>query len=601
MHIELKRLWKAIEVDDATRALAIVREAVQKQKDGAASLVIDDLESVIVDQISRWPREFSRSEAFLAELGGGALELLPINTRLKPVLAAFYFRVAHLLQSSGRMKEAVERYRLYLALNQYDCSAYNNLGICHVILNEPEKARVAFEKGLELDPAYAEIHNNLALLEGMQGNHSEALRLLARSVTLEPDYLDARINLGDLFLRLGRLKLAEAEFEEAIRIDKRSFSGYFGLASVFFDQGENEDAKKYYELALQIDQGNAMAHRSLSLCKKYDQEDEQISAVRALIKDPAINDSDKSQLFFVLAKAFSDQKKYSQCFEMLKSGNQIRKKISGYDSKLDSDKFNQLTETMRKLDLVAPPDFPSQIPFHPIFIVGMPRSGTSLVEQILASHSLVAGAGELTYLVDHGGDYALGKSEPSTQSLANLVDKYLGSLSIHFEEGAKYITDKYPLNFQNIPLILAALPEARIIHCYRNPSATCWSLFRTYFHYGMDFSNDEEDIKRFYNRYREFMNGVDRTYAGRVFHLDYERLTVVPEPIIRELLGYLELPWEHACLRPDLNKRSVRTASSMQVRSRIYQGSRKEVEAYKGFFPKGAFDLVPFTPSSKLS
>ncbi len=253
------------------------------------------------------------------------------------------------------------------------------------------------------------------------------------------------------------------------------------------------------------------------------------------------------------------------------------------------------------LERTAPPDFPTSVPFQPIFIVGMPRSGTSLVEQILASHSLVTGAGELTYLVDHGGNLALGKSEPSTQSLANLVDKYLGSLSIHFEEGAKYITDKYPLNFQNIPLILAALPEARVIHCYRNPAATCWSLFRTYFHYGMDFSNDEEDIKRFYNHYLEFMNRVDRVYGRRVFHLDYERLTTDPGPIIRKLLGYLNLPWEQACLRPDLNKRSVRTASSMQVRSKIYQGSRKEVEAYKGFFPKGAFDLVPFTPSSKLS
>ena len=222
----------------------------------------------------------------------------------------------------------------------------------------------------------------------------------------------------------------------------------------------------------------------------------------------------------------------------------------------------------------------------------MLRSGTTLVEQIVSSHSEVTGAGELNHVSKFGGKLAVDPISVSTVTVSKFRDKYLADLS-KVSNGNHFVTDKMPPNFRFIPLICAAFPEAKIIHVQRNAAATCWSNYKRYFvSNSLGYCYDLKDVVEYYNLYKDLMRFWQSQYGERIYHLNYESLTTDQENETRKLIKYLGLNWQQTCLSPQKNKRSVRTASQQQVRQKVYQGSSEARKKYEPFL-NGAFDSLP--------
>jgi hypothetical protein len=221
----------------------------------------------------------------------------------------------------------------------------------------------------------------------------------------------------------------------------------------------------------------------------------------------------------------------------------------------------------------------------------MPRSGTTLIEQIICSHTRVTGAGELNFVSQFGEKLAYGQITASSATLRLFRAQYLAEVAKK-AEGRQFIIDKMPVNFRYIALICAAFPEAKIIHVQRSAKATCWSNFKHYFvsnSYG--YSYNLVDTVRYYSLYMELMQFWNRNYANCIYHLDYDTLTENQEAETRSLIDHLGLKWEDACLSPETNNRSVRTASQQQVRQKVYQGSSENWRKYEPYLD-GAFDSL---------
>jgi hypothetical protein len=278
-------------------------------------------------------------------------------------------------------------------------------------------------------------------------------------------------------------------------------------------------------------------------------------------------------------------------FASLTRGNKLRKKLLNYSIDQDKILFSRLKRIQPKLlkNSLAIKESPTDP--TPIFILGMPRSGTTLVEQIISAHSKVFGAGELENVIRFGFKLATGPAQFSTVAISEFREDYLSELS-NLSNGKQFITDKMPQNFYYIPLICAAFPEAKIIHVERNPVATCWSNYKQYFSSkGLGYCCDLRDLVTFYGLYKELMKLWNSEYDDRIYNLNYEELTTDQENQTRKLITHLNLPWENACLSPHKNKRSVRTASQQQVRQEVYKGSSEAWRKYEPYL-NGAFDIL---------
>jgi hypothetical protein len=308
-----------------------------------------------------------------------------------------------------------------------------------------------------------------------------------------------------------------------------------------------------------------------------------------MLQRPDLKDDDRCHLQYTLAKMNEDLGDLDAAYHNYVVGGKLRQKLLSYSFKQDELKFGRIKTTEPKLK-----DFAFDKPIEaatniPIFILGMPRSGTTLIEQIISSHSRVHGAGELPFLNRFGGTLSDGNQTVNSESVLQIRNAYLNELE-KVSNGCQFVTDKMPQNFLQIGLILKALPEAKVIHVKRDPAATCWSNFKHYFSAnGIGYSYDLSDTVNYFKLYQDLMDFWDQQYSDQIYHLDYDKLTFEQEPETRKLIEYLKLGWEGDCLSPHKNKRSVRTASQQQVREKVYTGSS---QAWRKFEPylNGVFD-----------
>ena len=400
----------------------------------------------------------------------------------------------------------------------------------------------------------------LGAVLGATGRKSEAVDANQKAVALSPQDAEAHSNLGITLKALGRLDEAEASYNQAI--------------------------------ALKPDLANA--HRNLTLMKKFDAQDEQYSKMQELYLDKNISEEQRCHINFGLAKACEDLGDFEQAFAHYSEGNMQRKKLLNYDINKDVERFRKIKSNYPQIayNSLEPEKFSKDL--MPIFIVGMPRSGTTLVEQIISSHSKVTGAGELAFAAQFGAAIATGITEANNESLLNFRSKYLTKLKSVSNENL-IITDKMPQNFRYIGLLAAAFPEAKIIHVKRNPAAVCWANYKQYFvskNIGYCYAID--DVISYHKLYENLMDFWTNTLSNRIYKLDYELLTVNQESETRQLIEYLGLDWDEKCLSPQNNMRSVATASNVQVRKEVYRGSSEQWRKYQPFL-NGALDsfLLP--------
>ena len=503
--------------------------------------------------------------------------------QLKPDLAEVHNNLGDALNDLGDSEAAIASYYTALQLKPDYAEAHNNLGNALNDLGRSEEAAASFDRALQIEPDYAEAHNNLGTVLCGLGKPEEAVSRFTKALQIKPDLAEANNNLGNALNSLGRPEEAAPSLIKALQIKPDFAEAHNNLGNALNDLGEPEEALASYDKALQIEPDYAEAHRNLSAAKRYQEGDPQIRQMLQLVKRHDLLDKDRMHLNFALGKAHADIGNHDRAFFYLLEGNRLRKDDLRYEISSARASFAKIKSTFAE-DVPALKDVKEREGAsgqRPIFIVGMPRSGTTLVEQILASHSQVYGAGERDLLGQSIHTIKWNSTRLSSDQLQSIRKAYLSGLtSIGASE--PYITDKLLANFLWIGFIFAATPEAKIVHVKRDARATCWSNFKHYFSgRGNGFIYDLQDVVEYYKLYSGLMAFWHQKFPGQIYDLNYESLTEHQEKETRNLLEYIGLNWEDQCLEFYKTKRVVRTSSATQVRQIMYQGSSDEWRKYE--------------------
>ena len=487
----------------------------------------------------------------------------------------------------GEIDSAIISFNKAIELKPDYDEAYFNLGVAFHQTGKLGEALNSYERAISIKHAYPTAHNNLGLIALSQGQLDNALKSFEWAVAYGPEYAEAHNSLGAALQELKQFEKAKASFKKAVALNPQYAQGLHNLAILCEIINLPDEASEYYEKALAVEPNYAEAYRNQSRTKKYKKNDPQIAQMQSIYSNDNLSISDKVHINFALAKVNEDLGNQKDFFKHLDEGSRLRKKQLNYN-------INETEEFHSSLVRLFSEDKPKikklslgPLDIRPIFIVGMPRSGTSLVEQIISSHHSVHGAGELNNfknvvtpaLKNYIGNLTNTINEDDLLSIRKNYIKSLMDLNV----SEKIITDKMPVNFRMIGLILTAIPEAKIIHLTRNPKATCWSNYKHYFANENGFTFDQEDLARFFILYQELMGFWHKSFPNKIHDISYERLTTHQEDETHKLLKYCELDWDNNCLNFHKNTRAVHTASASQVRQKMYQGSSDAWKKYEKF------------------
>ena len=487
----------------------------------------------------------------------------------------------------GEIDSAIISFNKAIELKPDYDEAYFNLGVAFHQTGQLGEAINCYERAISIKHAYPTAHNNLGLIALSQGQLDNALKSFEWAVAYSPEYAEAHNSLGAALQELKQFEKAKVSFKKAVALNPQYAQGLHNLAILCEIINLPDEASEYYEKALAVEPNYAEAYRNQSRTKKYKKNDPQIAQMQSIYSNDNLSISDKVHINFALAKVNEDLGNQKDFFKHLDEGSRLRKKQLNYN-------INETEEFHSSLIRLFSEDQPKikqlsldPLDIRPIFIVGMPRSGTSLVEQIISSHHSVHGAGELNNfknvvtpaLKNYIGNLTNTINEDDLLSIRKNYIKSLMDLNV----SEKIITDKMPVNFRMIGLILTAIPEAKIIHLTRNPKATCWSNYKHYFANENGFTFDQEDLARFFILYQELMGFWHKSFPNKIHDISYERLTTHQEDETQKLLKYCELDWDNNCLNFHKNTRAVHTASASQVRQKMYQGSSDAWKKYEKF------------------
>jgi tetratricopeptide (TPR) repeat protein len=415
--------------------------------------------------------------------------------------------------------------------------------------------------------------HNLGTAQAAVGNFDEAEKCYRAVIALQPSFSPTHNNLGITLKTLGRFHEAEAAYREAIALDSTCASAHSNLGNTLAALGDVKGAMSSLEEALRLRPHFAEAHRYLAAIKHFEEKDEQYAMMSALHQRPETSPDQRCHLSFGLAKASEDLGLFESAFRYYSEGNSFRKQSLKYNISEDRDLFAHLKLAHPEV-MKARTEVVSEGPeIVPVFVIGMPRSGTTLVEQIISSHSEVIAAGELTHVANLGRSIATGDVQVTPELIKDFRDKYLKEIR-KINKGAAFVVDKGPQNFLYLGLIHAAFPEAKLVHVQRNAAAVCWANFKHYFPSdGFGYCYSLDDMASYYGLYKDLMGYWEAVLPNTTFEVDYELLTVSQESQTYELIRDLGLGWEESCLRPEENERPVATASNMQIREKVYSGS----------------------------
>jgi len=437
-----------------------------------------------------------------------------------------------------------------------------------------------------------DLYCKLALICAQSARRDEADVLWKKSLTIDPGFLEAQMNLADSYQLTGDIEQASDVYRQVIADHKHFYVAKYMQANILKSQGKIDEASGLYQQILDQEPGYTQAHFNYSGIHKYkDRSDPHIDAMLDLYPGTGLGSKNRIHLDFALAKAFEDIGDYPQAFKYLKSGNQLRAAEFNYDIQSDKALIESIIQAFNK-EAMSRVQINAETSNKPIFIVGMPRSGTSLVEKIIASHSNVYGAGELDYMFALGTSRFLGESNnyqfqplgsyaPTT--FETVGKDYLEQIRL-LDNQATRVTDKMPFNMMMTGLIKIALPNAKIIHCVRDARDTCLSILKQNFTTGnYRFAYDQKTVAQFHNLYTQLMQHWHEAMPGAIYDVSYELLTHNPEQEIRKLLSACNLEFQEQCVNFQKSKAVVKTASAFQVRQPMYTKSVGLWEQYEQF------------------
>ena len=479
-------------------------------------------------------------------------------------------------QTIRELGNAIDDFSQATILKPDYAEAYCNLGVTYQEKGDLVSAVNAYKNAIDNDNNYPTAHNNLGKIFLASGEIDSSIEHLECAITLKSDFADAHNNLGSAFLRINKLNDAIKSYKKAIALKPDFAVANNNLGIAYLRTGDPKLASKFFENAITITPGYATAHHNLSGVKVYKEKDKQVSLIESLLIENNLSQKERIYLNFALAKAYEDLGNHEELFKHLNEGNRIRKKEMS-NSIADSEEHNELIKLFFNSNNIKL-TYRDSLPIRPIFIVGMPRSGTSLVEQIISSHHEVYGAGEVNnfhnIIMPIIEKHAVNENYNLKNDEFALIRKQYSNSLERFYVNEKVITDKWILNFKTIGFILSAFPESKIVHLKRDARATCWSIYKHYFSdEGNRWAYDYQDLARFYKSYVGLMDYWHNLFPGKIYDISYEDLTSNQEKETRNLLKYCDLDWDENCLNFYTNTRAVKTASAVQVRNKMYQGS----------------------------
>ncbi len=466
---------------------------------------------------------------------------------------------------------------------------FNLIGLSYKELGKFKEAKHYFLSSLKLDSNNIAALSNIANLFRLAGEFENSDKYFKRAFEIDPNHINTLLNYGNLKNDLNKNEEAIFYYKKAQNIDNENLTILYNLALAYQDIGDFDNAKLYFRNILKLNPKFTKADRMLSRISKYTAGDEHLIEMNNKIKNIDINKVEKIDLNFGLAKAYEDINDYKKSFEHIAEGNKLKKESINYNKKKITRLFDNIIKNFDNYDVEK--NKINNLGKKIIFVLGLPRSGTSLVEQIISSHSKVYGSGELPYLRSLISKYFFKDGELDSTLIDSERFKKIQKEYFHFLDKyniqEKIITDKAPLNFFWIGFIKSIFPNSIIIHCKRNLKDNSLSLYKNIFDDGLDFAYDLDDLLSFFNDYKKLMKFWEKKYPKTIYEISYENLISNTTKEIKELINFCELDWENNCLEHYKNKKTIRTVSAAQARKPIYKDSmniNKKFDPYLNIF-----------------
>ena len=513
---------------------------------------------------------------------------------IKPDFAEALNNCGNILRSLKQPKEALKSYNRALAIRPGYAEALNNRGVTLVDLKHFGAALQSFERALAVKPDYAEaLYNRGVALDGLK-RYGEALASYNGALAIKPDYAEALNNRGNTLENMKRFEEALMNYDKALVIKPDYAEALYNRGVMLGVLGKFDEARTAYRQSLALDPSASKVYLGYADLVTFSVNDPHIKKMEAM-RDGSVplSDTDRIHLDFALAKAYADLKDYGRSFRSVLNGNALKRAQIHYDESEEMAYFDRI-EAVFTSGLIRQKAMLRGNPSHtPIFIFGMPRSGSTLVEQILASHPEVHGAGELTILSAVASEIRGPESQliPYPEFAAGRNAQVFRQVGAHYlteirklAPAAKRITDKMPSNYYFAGLIYLALPGAYVIHTIRDPLDNCVSCFSKLFTDGQNHTFDLAELGRYYRRYQKMMAHWRRILPqGHILEVRYEDVVADLEGQARRIIAHCGLEWNARCISFHATDRPVRTASSSQVRQPVYRSAIGRAQAYGGF------------------
>ncbi len=490
----------------------------------------------------------------------------------------------------GDPVRAAVSYRAAIEINPQALMARANLGVALREAGDLDAAEAECRKALGLDAEFAEGHNSLGNVLKEKGDWAGAKDAFQAAMVCRKGFLEAHLNLAAATFKDGDLDGATAHYRDILEARENLAEAHEGLGVVLLAAGHLDDAVDHFRKAVEIKPTLGAAQYNLATAAAKELDEAQVTTMRGLLKDKRLSDPDRSKLHFALGEINHQRGNFETAFADFEAGNQLAKTLlARKGSGFDADAFDRRIEAIMSVynaGMLAARTDGGDPTDRPVFIVGLPRSGTTLAEQIVASHPQVAGKGEMDVIgVVCGEDAALAEALAAgdgEKTLADKADRYLERLSEDAEDAAR-ITDKTPFNFLYLGQIQLLFPFAHIVHCRRDPLDTGFSCFRQNFTAPHAWAMDLDDIGRYFRAYGRLMEHWRTVLSLPVLDFVYEDLVGGQEVASRKLIDFLGLEWDAACLDFHASERPVLTASNWQVRKPLYASAVGGAKPYGEF------------------
>ena len=517
---------------------------------------------------------FFNKKKFLDVVKNGTklLKQEPNDTQIIRILGITSINIQNFIEA--------EKYFKKLLLIEKNADNYYTLGNIQKKNYKFHEAVISFENAIKINPNLSEAHNNLGNTKKSLNKKDEAIYHYKKAISLKKENIAALINLSSILKENNNYNELLEVYDQILNLDPMNIKTLYNLGTAHLFLGNTSKAREYFENIIKIDPRNVPTFRNYVSTLKIN-DSNRIFKIFKSINLSTLQYENKVLLLDALSKCYFDMDKIEKAFDCLDKCNLLKKENSNFSMNEQKEIFKKIKYFFSDMDNKNL-KFNDKIKSKPIFIVGMPRSGTSLLEQILSTHSNIYGAGELNYLqkiIDKSG-----LEKPNNpQNYFNEIRKYYYD-QISKISNSEFIIDKLPSNFRWIGFIIKAFPEAKIIHIKRNPMAVCWSNYKNFFlDNGLDFNLNQSDVAQYYSMYLNLMDFWTAKYKNNIIDIQYEIFVKNFEANTKKILDYLNLQWEDQLLQYQKTNRPVTTASHQQVREKIKMNTSEEWKKYKNF------------------